>query len=139
MDLFIQIQEGKPYEHPIVGDNFRQAFPDIDTNNLPKSFARFVRIDPPVVGVYEIYEGVTYEWSGDSVTDAHHVRAMTAQEKTAKQNKVKADWAEHGYASWIFDEAACAFKSPVPYPTDNKIYRWDEEAASWTSNSPEQF
>ena len=31
MELFIQIDEnGQAKEHPIMGDNFRQAFPDID-------------------------------------------------------------------------------------------------------------
>lgn len=131
MELFIQIRNGQPFEHPIFGDNFRQAFPNIDTNNLPESFARFVRVERPAVGVYEVYEGVTYEWQNGLVTDVHHVRAMTAEEITAKQDAVKASWAENGYASWVFDESICEFKAPTPYPTDGKIYRWDEPTVSW--------
>ena len=30
MRLFIQIRDGQPFEHPIIEDNFREAFPDID-------------------------------------------------------------------------------------------------------------
>ena len=131
MELFIQIRNGQPFEHPIFWDNFRQAFPNIDTNNLPDSFAKFVRIEPPIVGIYEVYEGVTYEWQDGVVTDVHHVRAMTADEKTAKQDAVKADWAESGFASWVFDETICSFKAPTPYPTDGKTYRWDEPTTSW--------
>lgn len=131
MELFIQIRNGQPFEHPIFGDNFRQAFPNIDTNNLPESFARFVRVERPAVGVYEVYEGVTYEWQNGLVTDVHHVRAMTAEEITAKQAAVKTSWAENGYVSWVFDEAICSFKAPTPYPTDGKIYRWDEPTTSW--------
>lgn len=131
MELFIRIKNGQPFEHPIVGDNFQQAFPDIDTNNLPESFARFVRVEVPVVGAYEIYEGVTYEWSEGLVTDAHHIRTMTAEEITAKQDAVKANWAENGYASWVFDEVACKFKPPILYPADGKQYRWDEPTVSW--------
>jgi hypothetical protein len=131
MELFIQIRNGQPFEHPIFGDNFQQAFPNIDTDNLPESFARFVRIEAPVAGVYEVYEGVTYEWQDGSVTDVHHVRAMTAEEINAKQDAVKASWAETGFSSWVFDENICAFKAPTPYPADEKIYRWDEDTTSW--------
>lgn len=131
MELYIRIKDGQPFEHPIFGDNFREAFPHIDTNNLPESFARFVRVEPPVVGVYEVYESVSYEWRDGLVTDVHHVRQMTAKEVTAKQDAVKTNWAENGHASWVFDEAICAFKAPVAYPTDGKIYRWDESTVSW--------
>lgn len=131
MELFIQIQNGQPFEHPILGDNFRQAFPNVDTNNLPESFARFVRVEKPVIGVYEVYEGVTYEWKNGSVTDVHHVRPMMLEEIKNKQDAVKAQWKEKGYASWVFDEITCSFTPPTPYPTDGKFYQWDESTTSW--------
>ena len=74
MELYIRIKDGQPFEHPILGDNFRQAFPDIDTNNLPLEFAKFTRVPRPVLGANEVYEGCTYAWSGDLITDVHHVR-----------------------------------------------------------------
>lgn len=131
MELFIRIRDGQPFEHPILGGNFRQAFPNIDTNNLSPEFARFTRVKMPVVGVYEVYEGVTYERDEDGFTDVHQVRAMTAEEVTVKQDVVKAQWAENGYASWVFDEATCTFNPPVPMPQDGKPYRWDEATLSW--------
>jgi hypothetical protein len=129
--LYIRIKDGQPFEHPILGGNFRQAFPSVDTNNLPPEFARFERIEPPTPGVYEVYEGVTYEWIGGIVKDVHHIRQMTEQEKQATQDAVKAAWAEKGFASWMFDEETCSFKPPVPYPDDVKMYRWDEATTSW--------
>lgn len=33
--------------------------------------------------------------------------------------------------SWVFDEETCSFVPPVPYPKDNKTYRWDESIISW--------
>ena len=57
MELYIQIVDGQPINHPIVEDNFKQAFPNIDTSNLPPEFARFVRIARPTIGDFEIYEG----------------------------------------------------------------------------------
>lgn len=132
MELYIRIKDGQPFEHPIFGDNFRQAFPDVDVENLPPEFARFERIEPPVIGVYEIYEGVTYEYDGDIYKDVHHVRAMTSEEKISKQNAVKDSWAENsGYASWVFDNESCSFVPPVARPVDGNFYRWDEPTVSW--------
>jgi hypothetical protein len=35
------------------------------------------------------------------------------------------------YASWLLDEATCLWNAPVPYPTDDKQYSWDEPTISW--------
>lgn len=131
MELFIRVKDGQPFEHPILGSNFRQAFPNEDTNNLPEWAARFKRIEQPSYGVYEVYEGATYEWIDGLVQDVHHIREMTVQEKTAKQDEVKADWAKHNFASWVFNEDTCSFNSPTPYPNDGKQYYWNEETTNW--------
>lgn len=131
MELFIRVKDGKPFEHPIFKDNFCAAFPDVDLQNLPSEFARFERLPPPSIGVYEVYEGVTYEAFDGVYKDVHHVRPMTPQEKTEKQNSVKADWSQHGFASWVFNEETCSFDPPSPYPADGQRYRWDENTLSW--------
>ena len=131
MELYIQVRDGQPFEHPIFADNFRQAFPNIDTNNLPPEFARFTRVEAPHPGVYEAYEGVTYERDENGFKDVHHIRPMTLEERTVRQDEVKAVWAESGFASWVFDEETCSFKPPIPRPQDRKPYRWDEPTLSW--------
>lgn len=84
MELYIQIRDGQPYEHPILGDNFREAFPHIDVNNLPPEFARFERLpDPKNATTFQVDE-VRYEWVGDVVKDVWAVREMTQEEKTQK-------------------------------------------------------
>jgi len=35
------------------------------------------------------------------------------------------------FASWILNEDSCLWDSPVPYPTDGKIYQWDEATTNW--------
>ena len=35
------------------------------------------------------------------------------------------------YASWVLDEATCNWEAPVAMPTDDKMYRWDEETTNW--------
>lgn len=131
MELFIQIRDGQPFEHPILGYNFREAFPHIDPNNLPPEFARFERVEPPRVGVYEVLLNSTYQWVDGVIKDVWVVRPMTAQEKLDKQKDVKESWANGGFPSWTFDEAWCRFVPPVPYPTDGKRYSWDEASISW--------
>lgn len=131
MRLFIRLQNGQPFEHPIVEENFCQAFPEVNLDNLPDWIANFERVEPPIPSLYEVYEGVTYEWVNDVVKDVHHVRAMTEAEKLTKQNEAKEEWAQHGFPSWVFDEDTCAFHPPVPYPDDGGQYRWDEETTSW--------
>lgn len=131
MELYIRIKNGKPFEHPILADNFKAALPHIDTTNLPSDFARFERVEPPALGVYEVYEGVTYEQFGTVWRDVHHIRQMTEQEKTSEQDAVKAAWDKNGFASWLFDENTCSFVPPVPYPDDGELYRWDENTLSW--------
>jgi hypothetical protein len=35
------------------------------------------------------------------------------------------------FPSWLLNEETCLWGSPVPYPTDNKYYTWNEETTSW--------
>lgn len=35
------------------------------------------------------------------------------------------------YPSWLLDTNTCQWQSPIPYPTDGKMYTWDEETQSW--------
>jgi hypothetical protein len=83
MELYIQIRNGKPFDHPILDSNFKGAFPHIDTNNLPPEFARFERVTVPQDKKYEVYQETTYEWLGDIVTDVHHFRPMNDEERLA--------------------------------------------------------
>lgn len=84
MELYIRIKDGQPFEHPIFGDNFRQAFPDVDVDNLPAEFARFERVPQPTSEVFEIVEGPVYTWVDGVVKDVWVVRPMTSEEQTRK-------------------------------------------------------
>lgn len=134
MNLYIKLQDGIPVDHPILEDNFKLAFPNIDTENLPDTFARFIRVDKPIIGIYEEYVGVEYVRSGDVFTDSHIVRPFTAEEIAIKQQHIKDMWANEGHASWTFNEEICAFEPPTPYPDDGYAYYWDEETLSWVKD-----
>jgi hypothetical protein len=35
------------------------------------------------------------------------------------------------YPSWTLNEDTCQWDSPVPYPSDDKHYIWDEATTNW--------
>ena len=35
------------------------------------------------------------------------------------------------FESWTLNETTCWWEAPVAYPTDEKLYIWDEETISW--------
>ena len=35
------------------------------------------------------------------------------------------------YPSWLLDEVTCRWQAPIPMPTDDKPYTWNEETTSW--------
>jgi hypothetical protein len=37
------------------------------------------------------------------------------------------------YASWVLDEQTCQWGSPIPYPSDDNKYDWDESTFSWVA------
>lgn len=88
MDLFIQIRDGQPYQHPIFGDNFREAFPHVDVNNLPPEFARFERIECPNNATTFQVDEVSYQWIDGIVKDVWTVRDMNQQERDEKIQQI---------------------------------------------------
>lgn len=138
MKMYIRIENGLPIDHPILEENFVNAYPNVDLSNTT-DFVEFVRVPPPVLGVYEIYEGVSYGLINGVYTDIHQVRSMTTEEKKDKQDQAKIIWgAIQGPASWIFDEDTCHFQPPIPLPADHLTnqYIWDETTLSWIESTP---
>lgn len=117
MNLYIQIENGQPVNHPAFEDNLMQAFGSIPTHWEP-----FNRIERPVPGVYEVLESEmpTYEKVDGVWADVWSLRAMTANEKTAKQTDVitafNAREQAENWATWTLDEATCTMQPPIPRP-----------------------
>ncbi len=40
-------------------------------------------------------------------------------------------YAPQPFPSWTLDEDTCLWESPVAYPDDDKIYKWDEDTTAW--------
>jgi len=136
MSLFICVKDGQPFEHPIIESNFKEAFPDVDLDNLPPEFVRFERVPRPTLGVYEVLvlQDATYELIDGVYKDVWNIRQMTDEEKLAEQQKVKDRWLNFPYkdncAAWSFDEATCAYQPPIPRP-ETGSYFWQGTTNSW--------
>lgn len=136
MALFIKLINGSPSGHPIAEDNFRMAFPEVDTNNLPEDWATFTRVSAPLLGPYEKNQRSQYEiqddgtclevWSCDDMTDTERQK-----EKDLAAQRFFASGA--GFSSWVFNEDTCSYDPPVPVPDTENTYDWDDQNEQWVA------
>ena len=86
MNLLIKMENGQPIDHPIMEDNARQAWTELDFNNLPEWLSRFRRRAQPSpeempVGIFQRAK-CTYVIASDGVVeDSWSVEDMTAEEQ----------------------------------------------------------
>jgi hypothetical protein len=81
MNLYIETENNQIKNHPAFEENLIQAFGKVPSNWVP-----FIRVEIPIIDIYEVYEGVTYELVNGVYTDVHHVRPMTEEEKATTGN-----------------------------------------------------
>jgi hypothetical protein len=98
-----------------------------------------------IVGIdeAELIEGLTPEaWYGN-------FRGQTCK-RTSYNGNIRKNYAGIGYTydeardafippkpfdSWLLDEETCQWRAPVEYPTDGKIYTWNETTLTWNEVS----
>jgi hypothetical protein len=139
MNLYIQIKDGNPINHPALMDNLFLAFGDI-----PPDWQPFIRVPMPTLTIYQTLNSQepTYQFveSTGYWMDVWDVRDMTEEEKAAKQQEAKNLWAQRpnrdNFSAWTFDEATCTYLPPIPRPDDGKIYRWNGSTNSWVEFTP---
>lgn len=137
LELFIRVDENSnAVDHPIMGSNFCLAFPDIDIDNLPSNFVRFVRVPRPQVSVYDIANiDPVYGLVDGVFTDVWGLRSMTPEEKTAKQQTTQTAFIEskgehaENFTAWVLDEATCRMIAPVERPIGD--YAWRGSTNNW--------
>jgi hypothetical protein len=124
MSHFAQIDENNVVQQVLVID---QA--EIDTGNWGDP-ATWVQTS------YNTHSGVYYTpGTGDPDPD---------QSKAFRKNYagIGYTWDGVGFAapqpfsSWTKDSFSYQWSAPVPYPTDGKLYRWDEDTLSWIKFTP---
>jgi hypothetical protein len=127
MNLYIEIENEQPKNHPAFEDNLLQAF-----GNIPENWEPFERVQRPDIGVYDVLESEQpeYQLINEVYKDVWMVRSMTAEEIAIKKADTIASWNNH-FPSWVFNEDKCTYEPPIPKPQDGKYYRWDESIINW--------
>lgn len=95
--------------------------------NVDNTFKLYVAESIPTLSPFEVIDNKTVEIVDDVAKDIWHVRPMTDEEK---QKKI-ADLEASIPPSWTVDMTTGAFISPHPYPTDGRLYNWNENTKMW--------
>lgn len=129
MNLLIKIQNGEPIDHPIAEENLRFFFPDLDIENPPDGYAKFIRKPYPKLNEFEKLESIEYvidmdHWPSNIpvYTDKYNTRTMTDEEMI-----IMAD--EHTKA--MNREMQVLSNAPYPAPDDGNLYVWSGSSNSW--------
>lgn len=141
-DLYIQVRDGLPINHPAYKANLIDAF-----DNVPNDWEPFIRVDNPTnsdpnlvlehpTPVYRKVDGV---WK-----DVWYARPKNEQdfaaEKQARLNGIRDFWVNIPYANnftaWVLNEETEKYEPPIPRPTDGKFYRWHGPSNNWREAEP---
>lgn len=137
MNFYIKIEDGHPVSHPVSEENLKMFFPNLDPNNPPEGFERFVREPMPKPDGYQIYENTSYEISNyytdkyntRTWVDVHHMRDMTDEEKQFVIDEFKR--LNPQIDDWVYDEGNKVLMPPIPRPDDGKDYIWFKNGGEW--------
>ncbi len=141
-DLFIQVRDGLPVNHPAFKTNLIDAF-----GAVPEDWEPFIRIPDPTHAdnsivlehsepVYQKIDGV---WR-----DVWYYRIKTekdlAAEKQIRLDGVRGFWAQrpyaHNFTAWVLNEETEKYEPPIPRPNDGKFYRWSGPNNNWREAEP---
>ena len=117
MNLYIQIENDQPINHPALMDNLVQSL-----GGIPPGWEQFIRVPPPVLGIYQVLESEqpTYTTQFGYWMDTWTIRDMNEAEKAAKQQTVRdafnAREQAENWSAWTLDEATCTMVPPIPRP-----------------------
>ena len=129
-NLYIQIENGIPISHPVIEENLKMFFPDLDPNNPPEGFCRFVKSPVPEPGTNEIIDSVSYELSNyytdlygvKTYVDIYHMKDISLYDKSEIVDRFKELSPQQ--ADWVFDYATDSLVPPIPKPDDGEEYVW---------------
>lgn len=90
--------------------------------------------------------GDTYKQTSYNTRGGVHYHPETGEPSADQSKAYRGNYAGIGYTydetldafippqpfpSWSLNEETFNWDAPVPYPSDGKLYRWDEQAGQW--------
>lgn len=148
-DLYIQVKDGLPINHPSYKANLIDAF-----GAVPNDWEPFIRVPNPVhenktitlehpEPVYRRIDGVWQDVWYTRPKTAEELAAEKAAEEAARRLSVdalRAQWDSHPYvhnfAAWKFNETTMKYEPPFPRPSSPGLYRWCGPDNNWKLAPP---
>ena len=124
MNLYIQLKDAVPVNHPATEENLIQVF-----GSVPSDWVPFDRVNKPTPGLYQVLDSQesTYGLVNGVWSDIWTLRDMIADEKAAAQQSVKDAWVERpnaeNFTAWTYDEATNSYIPPTPKPEGDFVWR----------------
>ena len=114
MSHFAKVCDGKVIQVIVAEKEFFDTFVDSSPGTwLQTSYNTHGNQHPEGRPLRGNYAGIGYTY--DSVNDVFY--------------------APQPYPSWILNNNTWLWESPIPYPTDGKVYIWDETITNWVENN----
>jgi hypothetical protein len=89
----------------------------------------------------DVYRQTSYNTHGGIHYNAETGEVSEDQSKAFRKNYAGLDYfydelldafiPPKPFESWLLDLDTCLWNPPVPYPTDDQMYEWDEPTQSW--------
>jgi hypothetical protein len=110
MSHFAKVLDGKVTQVIVAEPEFFQTFVDTSPGTwIQTSYNTYANQHPEGRPLRGNYAGVGFTY--DATNDVFY--------------------APQPFASWTLDNTTWTWQAPTPYPTDDKLYSWDEPSLSW--------
>lgn len=141
-ELYIQVQDEAPVNHPATKVNLVEAF-----GLVPNDWEPFVRVINPSFNngnIVLLKETSDYLKVDGVWTDVWQYREKTIEELAAEKklvvDHIKYKWATrpyaHNFVAWTFNEEKMIHQPPIPRPDDGNFYRWYGAENRWRIADP---
>jgi hypothetical protein len=137
VELYIEVKNGVPTNHPALKENLIAAF-----KALPEGWEPFVRVERPVLAFDEMLESASpaYQQVDGVWTDVWAVQTLTINEIEAKKEAVKQavldSWMlrpdAFNFTTWVYDEETRRMVAPISFPAEEgKTFLWSGANNNW--------
>ena len=119
MSHYAKVVDGKVTQVIVAEEDFFKTFVD-------SSPGQWIQTS------YDTRGGVHYLPNSQEPSGEPHLRGNYAGIGFTYDAKNDVFYAPQPYPSWVLNETTWTWDAPTPYPTDGKVYNWDEATTSWT-------
>lgn len=150
-NLLIQIKNGVTFEHPMTEESLRFFIHNLDINNPPEGYARFIRKPYPELPPHQQLESVEYvldselseELKTPVWTDKFNIRELSEEEiieLTIQNTRASKEIIELNIQNTRASNERMREVTNAPYsaPDDGNLYIWSVSSNTWIL-MPENF